>query len=939
MPHAAFATTCRGGFSLAAFFAFCVLQDASLAEEGASEENRRQDNFSIESLAEGFQNPPVDSRPFVRWWWNDNRVEPNQLLRELDLLKSAGIGGVEINPIQSREQVVKSAVKPLVWRSRQWDEMLHVACKGAAERGMVVDVIAGSGWPFGGKFLKPDEQIMRMAIVDQRFTGPQSIRIDLKLIEAQVRRTGERRKTSAVDLHSIQTYPVGIQSANQVTDVTHCVNDKGELMLDLSEGEFVVSFAMRHQGYREVFLGTPGADGPTMDHYQRDVTRAYLNRLKGVEETWGEPLSTYVRSVFCDSIETAKANWTHGILESFKTSKGYDIAPYLPFALVPESESMREDCDAEFLDRIRRVRYDWSEHLAYEFRENFIKEFAQFFRDNDLLSRFQAYGSPWHIGMAEGYMLPDIPESNNWVKVDPWEEDRFTSDLNHGYMVWSKYASAGGRLTGKKIVSIEAMTSIDECFERSLSTIKQADDMNFITGMNHSVLHGFNSVPLDVPFPGLVRFGTFFSEHNPWWPYLRKWTDYNARLSFVMQNTTPTPEVAIIGPTPDVWSVSSFAREPFHESPAYLHRIWEALAQLGGDCDYLHADVIENADFADGLLRYGPMSYQALIVTEMKTMRPETAEAIQRFAESGGKVVFVGDLPSRSPGLRNAPQNDKHVRTAATAAVASGALRVAPPANEAGLRPWAADAIKQLGIQLNLSVDQPRDGLYQIRKTIGDQDVLFFTNTYQLESSRTHVSIDLGDRGLWRWDPETGQRTPYELPYGSDGFELDLRPIESLLLITGEKQAPESSRQVSRDDVPSIVIDSPWTITFHCVNEAETFEMKMPQLSDFSASDIPRVKRFSGTAIYETAFNVTDLLHTHLHLGRDQGFISEVQINGKDAGVNWYGSKLFDISPFLKMGENRLTIRYTTTLTNMMKPPKPSGILGPVRLLRFSAAN
>ena len=46
-----------------------------------------------------FRNPPVTSKPFVRWWWNGDKLSAKEILRELDVMKEAGIGGVEINPI------------------------------------------------------------------------------------------------------------------------------------------------------------------------------------------------------------------------------------------------------------------------------------------------------------------------------------------------------------------------------------------------------------------------------------------------------------------------------------------------------------------------------------------------------------------------------------------------------------------------------------------------------------------------------------------------------------------------------------------------------------------------------------------------------------------------------------------------------------------------
>ncbi len=55
--------------------------------------------LDTEQLYAEFRQPASEYRPFVRWWWNGDKVEADELVRELRLLKEAGIGGVEINPI------------------------------------------------------------------------------------------------------------------------------------------------------------------------------------------------------------------------------------------------------------------------------------------------------------------------------------------------------------------------------------------------------------------------------------------------------------------------------------------------------------------------------------------------------------------------------------------------------------------------------------------------------------------------------------------------------------------------------------------------------------------------------------------------------------------------------------------------------------------------
>ena len=104
-------------------------------------------------LYKGFKDPPMSARPFVRWWWNGDRLTAEEILRELDVMKEAGIGGVEINPIKFPFGADPVGYETLQLLSDEWIEMLKVALQGARERGIICDMIVGSGWPFGGEFL------------------------------------------------------------------------------------------------------------------------------------------------------------------------------------------------------------------------------------------------------------------------------------------------------------------------------------------------------------------------------------------------------------------------------------------------------------------------------------------------------------------------------------------------------------------------------------------------------------------------------------------------------------------------------------------------------------------------------------------------------------------------------------------------------------------
>ena len=96
----------------------------------------------------------MQARPFVRWWWNGNCVNAQEIRRELEVMKEAGIGGVEINPIRMPPGSKKTYDKALVWLSDDWNKVLKQATEDVKQKGMIADLIVGTGWPFGGKFLK-----------------------------------------------------------------------------------------------------------------------------------------------------------------------------------------------------------------------------------------------------------------------------------------------------------------------------------------------------------------------------------------------------------------------------------------------------------------------------------------------------------------------------------------------------------------------------------------------------------------------------------------------------------------------------------------------------------------------------------------------------------------------------------------------------------------
>lgn len=878
-------------------------------------ESKKEDNF----LFEKFQNPAADARPMVRWWWNGNAVEAGEIKRELAVMKEAGIGGVEINSIAMPPEAKETNEEQLQWAGKEWINMVKTASEEAKRLGMIADLIVGSGWPFGGRFLMKNETMQRLGIKKQSVSANSIIDINLEtFLSFQSHHTPgtlNMKETSDVELISVKLIPRNVKSLDEILDITSEVKSN-KLKYQADGKDYVLVFVYNERNFKSVYHGSPGADGPIMDHYKTDVVRAYLNRLKAIESETGLSLAELVRALFCDSIELGGSNWTDDMKEQFEAQNGYDITPWLPFVIQPDGNN-KFDTSAELAETIRRVQYDYYNTIVKVFLERFTQEFQKFCTENGVLCRYQAYGTPFYMGLFEGNMIPDIPESNNWIYSqgrNEAEPPEYTWNRNHGYMLWNKAASSAAHIRGKNITSNEAMTNTSGVFRTSLETVKQSDDMNFITGMNHTVLHGFNYSPPEAGFPGWVRYGAYFSEQNTWWKYFKNWADYNARLSSVFQNSKPEVDIAVLGRMRDYWAEVGPSRGFLNDKPWYYARLWEPISNLGSSCDYIDLPVLETAEITGKTLNCGEMNYKAVILTDVESLTPDAAKKLETFALAGGKIIFVDKVPNRSLSYKNAEQNDSTVSVAVENILkAEYGLLVKGPEEPAGFIAWTKNLMAEISLTPQVGIDNPVSHLYGMKQIRGEQEIYFFANSDRKKAVEFQATFQAGKKIPYLWIPATGER--FALDYKKKGkLEIRLEALESALIVfePAKLQLPAYTFETEPKETVELITD--WDVKFEHAN-GTVFTRKMNELIDFKASGEEAIRNFSGTVTYSASFENNGNIK-FIKLTEVNEAVTELTLNGKPVGMKWYGNHNYEVSDFLIEGKNTLEIKLTTTLAN-----------------------
>jgi hypothetical protein len=923
-------------------------------------------------LFAAFREPPARYRPFVRWWWNGGCVTGSEILRELDMLKAAGIGGVEINTIampDGTDPATLAGARCHEWLSPEWSRLVREAALGARERGMAADLIVGSGWPFGGRFLEGPERTQRVSLVKKALRGPGAFAERLDALAAERER---RRDEVAVppELAFLRLVPAGLTRFEPGTDLRTALGADGTIRFEVPPGDHVLYVGIREEGYTHVKLGAPGADGPVLDHFDEAAVRKYLDRMSTkLGPVLGGRLGDALRATFVDSLELDFANWTGDLPAEFERRRGYALEPYLPFVLDVGGE--REG--TPLADTVRRARYDFHRTVVELFEERFLSTYAEWCRANGVLSRVQAYGR--ETDPIEGGRLVDVPEGESWF----WSDH---TRILPSPTVVDRYVSSAARLAGKRLASYEAMTNAVPVFRATPADMKRLYDESLLTGVLHPVIHGFNYSPREAGFPGWVRFGTWLNERNPWWPYLRLFTDYAARLTTVFAESDGEASIALLGPKADEWARYRRLYQPFPEValPWYHYALGDALAEAGYGSDFVSERVLQEATASDGRLRYGSRSWEALLVLDAESVEPATAAALAAFARAGGKVLFVGRAPSRSPGLAEAAAHDEAVREAVKQARSAGPDRVAlvpapapgplddydyvrlglPAFARRSLLYWVTTTLPAFGIVPPVRIDAPRPDVAQIRHRVGDREIVLFAHTGRSNPIGFRARLTTGDARPWRWDPETGTRAPYPFQKRPDDLWIHLEPSESLLLVFEPAREPAPGPEAAKaeaaapvtlaSDLPPkewMTLSGEWDVSFHHGIEDRSFARRLRPLEDLSLSPDPELSSFAGTAVYRTTFEVPDARFDRLDLGALNG-VATARLNGRPLGVRWWGRPALDVRGALAAGRNTLEVEVTTTVANYAHslrdnpaaqrwaswfPPIPTGLEGPVRLV------
>jgi hypothetical protein len=898
---------------------------------------RGQEKTSTAQLREEFRNPPDDSRIMVRWWWFGPAATKPEITRELEEMKAAGIGGVEITHLYALAlDDVKTGFHNEPFLSLEHLDALRFAAQEARRLGMRVDVTLGSGWPLGGPEIPVDEAAGKLRVeaedVPAGATFVQAPFVDQgeELIAAFV---GEGRGTRRLDR-----------------------SKTGQFVLDSASRPQRVRFFIASRTGMQVKRPSVGAAGFVLDHYDAAAIKTHLDSVDAKLLSAFGDRPPY--AVFSDSLEDYGSDWSPKLLEEFQKRRGYDLTPHLP-ALV---ENVGPETAA--------VRHDWGRTLTEMADDNFLVPMEEWAKAHHTRLRAQNYGIP-PVTLSSNRIV-DLPEGEGKATFMMWREFSDT-----------RWAASAGHLFGRDVISSETWTWLHSpAFRATPLDMKAEADLHFLQGINQLVGHGWPYSPESAGEPGWRMYAAAaLNAHNPWFDVMPELTKYLQRVSWALRQGKPANDVAILLPNDDVWA--SFAAHvqaasttgrprPFSEDGPSVS-VDEAMPKALGD--QVIAQVLDagfNADFidADAIDQVG-IPYRALILPSVDRLPVATYEKIVAFARKGGVVIATRREPATAPGFENAERDSARLKELSRELFSGGVATAKFVAEDTSL---GAELKKLAAPDMTLTPAMPQVGF--IHRRLEHGNLYFVANTANVPE---HVTAHFRDstRFAEEWDAFTGDARGVA---NEDGVKLDLERYGSRLIYFADDAKvaitePERKERIVAD------LSREWTVRFGDRDAVEKMDVLRSWTED------AKTRYFSGRATYEKSFEIgpdmegnegTRLIldfgeakalpqpsppgehNMRAYLDAPVREAAQVFVNGSFAGDLWKPPYRVDVTRWVHPGTNQLRIVMGNTAMNEMagKPlpnyrllwdryrmlfqPQdmdkvevlPSGLLGPVRLIR-----
>ena len=871
-------------------------------------------------LVAGWTDVPMSSRPWCYWWWVNSHVDKPTITADLEAMKRLGFGGLLMFDSRGywddERHVVNPKPKMGVMRP-EWQECAVFAIREAARLGLSF--------------------AMNMSTSGGKMNGPWPVGVDApkRLVYRYYPAGTPQTAFEKPDLafyHDIDAQEVFYTGDDLPADGVWRNGGDGVYTMEATSGKRLDGAAAAEPRTLAA-PGTPGAKRLLVrfgwavlpDHeYDVDVLDA-----RAVEGHFGRFHGTLIAQLpglvgadrtlthlYSVSWEGTMPTWTGDFENQFRRFTGFDVRPELP--LLAGFRKADAAAHETFLRAYRRARNDM-------FRENFYGTLARLAHAHGM-GLVSESGGPWQRTPAvfrEADQLAflgvnDIPQGEFWP-------DGKGEGYRARYHV--RAAVAAAHLYGRPRASAEAFTHMIRHWSVDPAHLKYAGDRAFAAGVNHLVWHTFTCSPDAFGVPGAEYFaGSHINRNVTWHREAEAFVGYLGRCQWLLQQGQPVEDFAVYAGDRPYQHWGLYCKKPYDASKAKL-----------------------------------PAGYTYDLVND--------AAVLERLALRDGKLVLPSGISYGAlvwdPEFPDEPLNPAVVKKV-------------EGWRKAGLPVYSAAEAAQVAARVPPDYAGPFE---TVHRRAGATDIYFVTG----EGAGTMTfRAPVAGRVVEEWNAVDGTRTAARATVRADGrtdVALDL-PKGGSRFVLFRPASSAGTRPEAAPAVPLRTLTAPWHVSFayHRLAAPPPAPTTFETLADWTTR--ADLRHFAGSATYRTQVELTAEeaeQATALDLGALPSGLAAVTVNGVDCGVVWCAPWTVAVREAFRAGKNEIAVRYVNNWHNLLigecgrpeaarltrsnvrcwarprqgdpknpwkldptpysgycpnDPLQPSGLLGPVRVLR-----
>ena len=855
-------------------------------------------------------------KPWTRWWWIGSAITKNDITYNLEQYKKAGLGGVEITPIYG---VVGKEKDFVPFLSKQWMDLFSFTLQKAKELGLGVDLANATGWPFGGPWVTDQDASKSLYYRKYEVNGGEKLKQKIEFKQEPLIRSASPK---SIDITKVKNPPsantnlqqlaidqvqfpvylplkalVAFDGAGNYENVISELDKNGMLQWEAPKGKWTVYALFEGLHGKMVERAAPGGEGYAIDHFSSKAAQHYFKRFDSAFKNYD---LSYLRGFFNDSYEVddarGQADWTPELFEEFKRIKGYDLRTQLN-ALFGQSTP----------EKNARVLYDYRSVIDELILNNFTQEWKKWGSAKGKILRNQSHGSP--ANTLDLYSVVDIPETEGT------NVSRF------------KFASSAGNVSGKKYVSSESATWLNEHFLSSWGDVKKAIDLYFLGGVNHIVYHGTAYSPEKAAWPGWLFYAAVhFQPTNPQWKDFDMMNQYITRVQSFLQNTQADNDILLYYPIVDRYSqtggplLQHFDGMEKNFENTDFEKITDWMYENGYGYDFFSDRQLTKFDQLKSKTLTGGNSYRAILIPTIKYMDVASLQKLITLAQKGATILVHSAMPKDVPGWYDIDARQEKFKSL----IAS--LNFAQKGNTSVAKIGSGKFIISDDVTTLLNIAEARktpfmdSDVHAISKKNAAGRLYFLDNRSNNKVDRWYEMNDGAKLFYTLYDAMTGKIAAPEKKISKDGktsIRIALDPYATLLLQVSKLPVKTKPFVYSSAIVDSIAVNGKWSIDFIAGGPSLPAKSSMDTLNYWTVLSNPAYKNFSGSAKYSSSFSMPSSKANAWVL--DLGILSataEVFINGKPVGKSVGPTFKLDIPDGILKTDNTIDVIVSSLMAN-----------------------